>query len=167
MKRVDKDMVMQAVKDSMRRHIGTPPTKETEKAIKGTAEKILQDFTKTGVLNSFKVKKVSTVHKTKSLWGRTKDFFCWRTPFRRWYFKPAYVQVDLGDELTLLWEYTGAFEGLNQEEFDDILESVKGVKVWRQLWPEDPYTTIISDISVSPVMPVDHVSFTFEVGDKP
>ncbi len=152
------------ISDSLKGTIGTNFAKgHTVEAVEGVSEKTLQAMVDAGTLSSFEVNKVQTKHQSKKLRGRIADFLLWKTFLRRWYFKPFYVQIPLEDHLRMLWEHSGVFEDLSEGDFEDMVDSVSGVMIWEERYPENPYTIILTDISVQPVMPAAHISFNVTV----
>lgn len=151
---------MEALQDSLKDAVGTPIGPSTVQSIKSTSERTLQGLVDVGTLSSFDVGKVQTKHQSKGLWGKVGDYFLWKTPLRRWYYKPFYVQVDLADKLTMLREHSCVLDDLEDEDFNELVQGLRGIQVWEERYPEDPYSIVLADISVQPVIPLDNISFT-------
>lgn len=151
---------VEALGESMKGMVGKPIDSGTIQSIKGASENALQDLVNADVLSSFDVGKVQTKHQSKKLLGRLVDFFLWKTVFRRLYFKPFYVQVSLEDRLRMLREHTGIFDEFSRDEFEKLACSVSGIMIWEEKYPEDPYSIILADITIQPVIPASHISTT-------
>jgi hypothetical protein len=158
---------MEAVGSSLKDVVDAPLSSGTVQSIRDVSRRSLQRLVDEGVVSSFDVTEVQTKHQSKGWLGRVADFFLWKTPLRHLYYKPFYVQVSLAEKLQLLWEHTGAFEDMSQERFDELVNSVAGVTVWEERYPEDPYSIMLMDFAVRPVLPVEHISLTVTSPERP
>lgn len=154
------------MQDALKKTLGAPVGKSIVAEIHKTTKAALENLVDNGVLNSSEVKGVQTLHEGKKIFGRVKDFFLWKTFLKRWHYKPFYMQVDLSDSLRKLHEYSGVFEGLEDEEVERLLDSVSGIHVWEELYPDDPYSIVIVDVVIQPVIPVEQISVSITMENE-
>lgn len=160
------ESVHESLRKSMAGVVGKPLGETTLASVRGVSHRSLQGLVETGLVQDFDIGTVQTKHRSKNFLGRCLDFVRWKTPWRRWHYKPFYVQVSLVEKLQVLWEHTGVFEDMADKDFNALLESVQGVTVWEERYPENPYNIVMTDITVRPVVPVDFVSFTVTLGEN-
>ncbi len=149
----------ESMSESLKGMIGTPITRGTVSSIKEVSERTLQGLVDAGAVSSFDVGKVQTKHRSKKLLGRLKDFFLWKTPLRRWHFKPFYVQVELSEKFLVLREHTNVFGDMSDEDFEELLRNVRTINVWEERYPEDPYSIVLANVSIQSVLPASHINF--------
>jgi len=156
--KINIETVQNSLSSALKRHIGEKTnTAFIEKSIESTLQSLpLQNYT---------TKNVSTLHALKSVWGKIVDFVKWKTPLKRFFYKPFYRQKDLVEVLDMLWEHSSCFEEFSREEFECFKERLEGVKVWEEKYPEDPYSIVQVDVEFVPVKPVGFISVDFEVGE--
>jgi hypothetical protein len=135
-------------------------TKETiEKAVSGTLENLASQ----GIVNQSKVDSVQTEHEKKNRWGRFKDWVTWRTFAKRWLVKPFWVQVPLTEVLENIRDYGDPRTA--KRITDELLHELRGVLVWEKRWPSNPYEVMVVDYTIAPVIPLEYIKMTVELGD--
>ncbi len=130
-------------------------------AIQKTVESQLEGLTKSGVIRTSEVTKVQTLHQSKNLRARLKDWFLWKTPLRRWTVKQfGWVQEDLADHLEYWAEYKSE---MRPEEVETFLNQCRGHRIWVQHYWEDPYSIVLTDVSFVPVKPIEFIKMDIQI----
>lgn len=133
--------------------------KYTQTIITNTLNKALKELP----IDNFNINKIRTIHQSKNLFGKFIDWFKWKTFFAPLFYKPFYISVLLKDELIYLRDY-GHFN-ISDEEFYKIIEQVGFMQLFKEQYPQNPYTTYNIDISISTMFPVNYIKVDFEVKD--
>jgi len=113
-------------------------------------------------IQKFDVKDFKTAHQLKNLKGRIVDWFKWKTPLKRVFYKPYYVQKNLTDVIGYYYE----FGSVTEEQFVGIKNSLSGIKVWDLEYPENPYSVVQVNFSFVPIKPLNYISVDFEVKNE-
>ncbi|MCK5605454.1 hypothetical protein KAR91_26415 [Candidatus Pacearchaeota archaeon] len=161
--KITKESVISSINKSFSDGVSIKINKNVVGTIKSITTRTLKEMSDAGVIKSSEVLDVKTVHQRKSLLGKIGDFICWRTPYHRVYYKPFYVQIFLSDHLEHLFEYTGLFDGVDQEVKNEILEMCGNSEIWEERYPDNPYTIIVSDINFRPNFPIKLVNLKVDL----
>jgi len=131
------------------------------KIIKSTLESLKEK----GLLHSFEVEKVQTLHDSKNVYDKFLDWIKWYSPLKKFFYKPYYQQVYLSELLYIYREHGASFDDYSEDEFEDLISKVEGIKVWEQRYPENPYNIMRIKTNIIPTKPLNYVQIDFEIED--
>lgn len=118
-----------------------------------------------GVVDGFNIDCCDTRHNRKSVWGRFIDWIKWKSPLKRFFYKPVYVEANLADILYRRWE-AGGMDSLDEDGIDDICGWVYGITVWEEKYPVDPYAVMDIKFSLKPVVPANYIKMDITLDEE-
>lgn len=107
-----------------------------------------------------KVIKVETIHHSKKFWGRVGDWVKWKTPLRRVFYKPYFVELTVADLLRDYQEHSTLLESISDEDMEIILKPLENISIWEKRWPDNPYAVVTVDMHIVPHMPAKYINIT-------
>lgn len=144
-----------AIKKATSKVISQEPNNITKGRMRTIVADSLSMLKDQGVLKNFSIEHCELKHNKKKFFGRVLDWIKWKSPLRKYFYKPKYVKIEVTDIFQSFYEQ-GHLD-IGKEDFNMICKWFYGVTTWKEVYPEDPYITVDIDVKIMPTAPIEFI----------